>query len=431
MTATAQESPRAEPSAAGGYAAPAGVVRRPHSRRSNRRRRNLLGLQVATTVVFVGLVAGLGWVGYRSTLSITGGSSLEVTDPEAPGFVAEVKPTPVDLLALTDADGALVAGLMLAAGPEGAGGVVMPLPADMSVPGVPGLVPPVRVEDLRTLEQVFDGGGVQELRNRVGESLTFGFTSVAEVPPTTMEELAALAGPITVTIPENVLELQLDGEEVVRYRAGEVTLQPDELGPFLAFSGSNESVPNQELRHDAVWKSLVTALADVDRERLERIGRRGTAEGGPGVGELLAGLLDGEVRYDTVPLEAIPVPDTIYIVYGPDPAALPTFVVRNVPSPTSGVPGQRARVRVLNGTTDPAAVNAVVPKVVGAMGEVTLVGNAESFDVATTRVEFSVPEARFAADQIAQALGVRAQRVDRPAPGSVDVDVVVGGDRTS
>jgi hypothetical protein len=388
-------------------------------------------VQLATTVVFVALVAGLVFAGYRASLRITGGTDLEVTDPAAPGYVAEVKPTPVDLLVLTDGEDRLAAGVVVAAGPEGSGGVVLPVPKHVAVPGTANLGTPTPPEELRTVEDVFAAGGAEEVRNRLGEGLTFGFSSVTEVPLSTMEELARLAGPIDVTVADNLLELGADGEETLRYRAGQLTLQPEEVVPFLSFNGSNEIVPNQELRHDAVWRALLEGLADVDREQLEPIGRGLGAQGAPSVGELVADLLDDEVRFDTVPLEGVPVPGTLYRYYAPDPAALPAFVVRNVPSPTSGVPGQRARVRVLNGTTDRDALTPIVPKVVAAGGEVTMIGNAGSFDEATTRVEYSAPEARTAAEQIALALGVPAQRVRTQGPISVDVEVVVGGDRSS
>jgi hypothetical protein len=107
---------------------------------------------------------------------------------------------------------------------------------------------------------------------------------------------------------------------------------------------------------------------------------------------------------------------------------MPTFVARTVPFPTAATPGQRARVRLLNGTTNKNAAVLVAPKVVAAGGEISLIGNAESFDQPTTRVEYAVPEARAAAEAIATALGVKATKVAKGA-GSVDVDVIVGRDK--
>lgn len=431
MTATAQEPPSAEVDAPPAEAVR--VVRRPNSRRSNRRRRNLLAVQVATSVVFAAAVVVLGYVGYRATLLITGGTNLEVTDPEAPGFVAEVQPTPTDLVAITDAEGNLAAAVILVAGEGGSGGTVIPLPRDMSVPGSTGLVPPVRVEDLRTLEQVFADGGVEELRSRLGEALTFGFSSASVAGPEEFEALARMAGPISITSPDNLLELRPDESEVVRWRAGPVTLQPEEVLPFLSFGGSNESVPNQEVRHEEVWRALLGALEGRGPRELAAAGEPGDGEAGttsPGLAALLGEVLSGDVLYESVPLTPTRVPGTIYIVYPPDAAALPAFVTRTIPSPASGVPGQRARVRVLAGTRDEVAVAAAVPRVVAAGGEVTLMGNAESFDEQTTRVEYVVPEARAAAEAIAAALGTTATRSPEEV-ANVDVDVVVGRDRSA
>jgi len=105
-------------------------------------------------------------------------------------------------------------------------------------------------------------------------------------------------------------------------------------------------------------------------------------------------------------------------------------VARVVPFPTSAVPGQRARVELLNGTTDKDAALLVAPKVVAAGGEITLLGNADSFDVTATQVHYPVPEAREAAEEIASALGVTATAAPASS-GGVDVSVIVGSDRTS
>src|SRR4051794_6255905 len=76
------------------------VVRQRVATRKKRRRR-AVAVQTVLTVVSVVLLVGLGLVGYRSTLKITGGRESEVTDPAAPDYVAEVRPTSVRLVAVT------------------------------------------------------------------------------------------------------------------------------------------------------------------------------------------------------------------------------------------------------------------------------------------------------------------------------------------
>ena len=69
--------------------------------------------------MFVVALIGLGFVGWKSALKITGGRVSEVTDPAAPNFIAKVEPTNVDLVAVTAADGSLLTALFLLSDPAG------------------------------------------------------------------------------------------------------------------------------------------------------------------------------------------------------------------------------------------------------------------------------------------------------------------------
>ena len=436
MTATAPKDPDLRPGAPGDGGAGTGsdaagdiddidgivpVVRR--RGRTKKKRQRVVVFQVISTGLFLALLAGLGWVGYQSSLRITGGNSSKVTDPSEPGYVAEVRPTPVDMVAVTDPSGALASVLVVTEGADGKGGTVSALPATVVAPETGGAGPVF-------LSKALADGGLDGLRQRLGVALTFGFTSAEEVSSATIEALAAAAGPITINNVDNLIERAPNGTETVKYRAGDLTLQPNEITPFLAFAGADESVPNQALRHQAVWEALLGALEGKDLSGIDTgpAPTDGSAE--PGFLGILPGLLGGTIAYDQVPLAVVPVPGTLFKAYVPDQAALPTFVARTVPFPTSATPGQRARVRLLNGTTNKDAAVLVSPKVVAAGGEISLIGNAESFDEATTRVEYAVPEARSAADAIAQALGVQATKGAK-ASGSIDVDVIVGRDRSA
>jgi hypothetical protein len=430
MTATAPEDPDLLSGASGTGSVtgdpadlPEGfspVVRR--RSRTEKKSRKVLWLQALTTFVFLALLVGLGWAGYQASLRITGGGEAKVTDPNAPGYVAEVRPTPVDMVAVTDASGALVSVLVVTEGADGKGGTVSVLPATVVAPEFEGN-PPV------FLSKALADGGLDTLRQRLGTALTFGFTSAEQVPAATVEALAAKVGPIRINNVDNLITRAQDGTETVKYRSGELTLQPAEVVPFLGFAGADESVTNQALRHQAVWEALLKGLKGKDISAVGAGGgSTGTASGDTGFLSLLPGLLQGDVAYDQVPLTVIPVPGTLFKAYVPDQAAMPTFVARTVPFPTAATPGQRARVRLLNGTTNKNAAVLVAPKVVAAGGEISLIGNAESFDQPTTRVEYAVPEARAAAEAIATALGVKATKVAKGA-GSVDVDVIVGRDK--
>lgn len=405
------------------------VVRRRRAEQQRKRRvgRRTAWWQLGTTLLFAVLLLALAVIGYRASLLITGGGTDRVTDPSAPGYVAEVKPTPVDLVAVTAEDGSLASVLVVSTPVSGSDATVSVLPASMAMgPGVDASYPPI--------SKVFADGGLEELRADVGIGLTFGFSSAEQVSADSLKALVGLVGPITVNNVDNLIDspnrgtLELDpSTEVVRYRAGEVVLQPDEVAGFLAFAGIGELPDRQMLRQQAVWEQILTALRGKDLDQLASAGEDKSAAA---VADLLTEVGGREVAYEPVPVMPTPIPGTYFRAFLPDPAALPTYVARVVPFPTAATPGQRARVELLNGTTNKDAALLVAPKVVAAGGEISLLGNADSFDKTATTVEYLAPEAKTAAEEIASALGVKATEASSRS-GGVDVRVVVGADRTS
>ena len=382
--------------------------------------------QLATTVVFVALIVGLAFAGYRASRLITGGSAEKVTDPKAPNFVAEVRPTPVDLVAVTAPDNSL-AGVLIVSGAS-KGGTVSALPATMSPgPGDDGLY--------ATIGDAFHQGGLDQLRSVLGTGLTFGFTSAEQVSSADLAAIAGLVGPLTVKNVDNLIDSPDRGKigmdrakEAVKYRAGEVVLEPGDVAGFLAFAGIGESPDRQMLRHLAVWDQLLAGLKGKD---LSQLGAGSAASSSmSAIGELLTELEGGDISSEAVPLVEEPIPGTYFTAMVPDPAALPAYVARVVPFPTSATPGQRARVELLNGTTKDDAALLAAPKVVAAGGEISLLGNASSFDVATTTVQYMAPEAKDAADAIAKTLGVSATAATSQS-GGIDVRVTIGRDRTA
>ena len=76
-------------------------VVRQRAAQKRRHRRKLVGVQGALTALFVVALLGLAYAGWNSALRITGGERNEVSDPDAPGYVAAAKPTGVTLIAFT------------------------------------------------------------------------------------------------------------------------------------------------------------------------------------------------------------------------------------------------------------------------------------------------------------------------------------------
>ena len=407
-------------------------------RRQGRRRREQRKVAVAQGVVvalLVGALVALGVVGYRSALRITGGGGDKVTDPALPGYTAEVRPTPVDLVAFTSPDGRLAAAALFVGGPGGKGGTVVPVPSTLTLwnyedsPPAPAFA-------------VFADGGIDSLRSRLGAELTFGLTGASTVPSSALRILAEAAGPVTVELSEPVLEGTTDQNQAVKFPAGKVTLDAAGFEEFLTFSGYREPEVNRVLRSQQAWEVLLGQLGAASSDgaagassttvdgpvpSLPDLGESaGTGE--PPFAEVVAALLTGEVRLDGLPLQRLPLNNIERVVlYRIDQDAMPKWVPQVVPFPTSAFPGQRAKVRLMRGTTDKGVLRSVSPKVVEAGGEVTTVGNAASFDVATSQVRYQNPDAKDAAVAIGELLGAEVVATQDDL-GGADVEVVVGSD---
>jgi hypothetical protein len=442
-------SESSDPDEAGSSAAP--VIRpvvRQRSAQKRRKRRKVVVAQAAVTAVFVVALVALGWVGWNTALRITGGTASEVTDPDAPGYVAAVKPTGVTLIAFTGAPVPVPTTTAPDDGGEAVAGADAPAPTQGEVPSlatmllviersggaertlvpIPANVTLWEFEDSGpdSASNVFASGGIDVLRLRLGADLSFGATAAVTAPVSMLGDLAAAVGPITIALPDDVLQGESAEDASVAYAAGQLTLEPAQVVEFMSTLGLGESESNRALRQQLVWEAMLTAAADQGLE-LELPSDDDSFE----AAELLATAADASSRFDLVPMLAVPLnvspPVTLFRI---DQMSMPSWVATEVPFPVSAFPGQRARVELLNGTADDAVLQSVAPKVVGANGEISYTGNAESFEVPTSRVEFASEEARPAAEQIAAALGLTAT-LDPEAATNVDVVVVVGADQLS
>lgn len=136
----------------------------------------------------------------------------------------------------------------------------------------------------------------------------------------------------------------------------------------------------------------------------------------------------GPHTLQAIPIESIAVPGSNgFSIFRPDAAEMPAFVAQAIPFPTSAYPGQRVRVRMVNGTKDTAAAIKNSPRAVAAGAEIVLIANAASFDVTTTRVEYGDPQMAEQAATVASGFGVAATKVGEVAD-AYDVTVVLGSD---
>ncbi|MFV0318749.1 MAG: hypothetical protein ACK5O2_17535 [Microthrixaceae bacterium] len=398
------------------------VVRR---RRVESRQRRITWWQAATTVIFIVALAALSWFGYQSALKSGGGTDDRVTDPAAPGYLAEPLPTNADAYVVTKADGTFASALLVVPDASEAGGTLVPLPPSFMVPEYDGAPP-------QFLSTIYNEEGIDGFRQRLGVALGFNVGAVREVPASAIEQLA---GGVAIEV-DNVDDLSArnpEGVAEVRYPAGPMTIEPAGIVDFLGFEGVDDPAPNQAIRATAVWQALLGQAAGNTHEELPE-GAASEGVGSPPFGVAVDRLNSGEVRFDAVPMAKVPVPQTYFVAWMPDPASLNKFVARVVPVPTSPAAGIRPATAILNGTTDTNVVTAMVPGVVEAGGAVTLVGNADSLDIATTTVQWLASEGQPVAEAIAAQLGVTA--TEAPAGTGEDLGgavilVELGTDRTA
>jgi hypothetical protein len=380
-----------------------------------RRRRRRLGVgTVLSVLALLGLFvtgAGLVYAGTRIIRSSTEGEVLaEVTDPTVPGYEALVTSTPT-MLVVHDVDDT-VAGLTVLTLPDpgsGGGGVVFVPTRTVSDMPVFGYAP---------IEAAYDLGTAEVQAEVVGDVLTAGIEEVTVVDAERWAGLVAPVAPLTI---ENPDELEVDGE--VRFPAGDLELEAEDVGPYLAARLDGESDLARLFRHRTFWTAWLAAVAESD----DASAVPGELEAG--IGRFVRELAEGPVDIETLPVEPTTVEgfddEPTFVSETEEVAAL---VAELVPFPRSPRPGVRDRVRILNGTKDLEEARQLAPDLPPVGVEVSVVGNAGSLDHETTTIAYVNPSHEAAAEAIRDLLGVGEVFVDPRPSDVVDITVTLGAD---
>jgi len=394
--------------------------RRRELRRFRRRTRLAVCVYTLTTLAAVSGLVLLGVEGYRTTRNLRGGTEdTGITDSSAPGFQAEVKPTPTRLLLNIDSAGQLTDSQLLVSGPNGQGGAVVFIPGATLIQAadVPG----------STLAQLFDSGGTAEVQRRIETILGFSILEVTEVDPAALAELTKSAGTITIQNPDNLFAEDAAGQRQQLFAAGTLDLQPEQVAAYVGLEVKGESATNRSARSQLVWESWLELLDDpARREGLSALQDSVLSA----VGSDIAGIASGTYSVKQLPLRRVVIPDEKQgVLFLPDAELTLQQIAPLVPFPTSAFPGQRVKVRVLKGTPSVAIDLAVTKPIVGSGGEIVVIGNADSFDVARSTIVYREPALADAATVIAKQLGLSATPTEDPAqPENIDVSIVLGAD---
>jgi hypothetical protein len=375
-------------------------VRRSRSTGWVGRRRRTTGWFAGATLVFVGLLGLMLWQGWETAKEVKGANRLEQqNDPSAPGFQAEVRPTPTRLVAQLDADGGLADMVLLVEGAGGVGG---------SAVFIPGTTAVDRGGEIIKLEDVYDQQG---------------WPAVVD-----SADLLATAGALSVENPDAVVVDGPDGRTTA-FEAGTVTLEPAQAVQFMTTVGVGESPLNRSFRQQLVWDAWFARLAELGEGARPDTAPLGTGEGAVDLAEVVTSMAQGYVSSEPIPLLRVPVKgENGFAADVPEPEAIAELVPRIIPFPQSSYPGQRARVRVLNGTRTKDLELLAAAGVVRAGGQVVIIGNADAFGVSATTVEYHDPSWAADAQRIGEALGGITATESSAQTDAFDVTVTLGSD---
>jgi hypothetical protein len=373
----------------------------------------LLGGGVALTVVGVNLVR-----------NSTAGRYVELmAGPDDPGYQAYVVPTPTMAVVQRDADGELVGVAVLAIESSDDGGAVILIPASTlgraNRPGDPGAdtgttgasgEPP-------TMADVYRQGGATGVVAAVADLLAIAIPEHLEVDDARWASLVASVAPV---------ELQLT-KRVGEWRAGEVSLAAEDVGPFLRARAARESEVGRIDRQADFWTAWLPLVRDAGVDALP-------GEVDAGIGRFVRGLADGSASIVPLPGDATGGDDGAPEAFVPHDQRLAELVARAVPYPVSPSPDRRVRVRLLNGTTDPDLTGAAAGRLVRGGAEITIAGNAPTFDETETLMLYGRADLRDKALWLAAGFGgAQVERDPAASDGAtdddgIDVTVILGAD---
>lgn len=364
------------------------------------------------TVALIAAIPVLGREGYRLVVRSTDGRSVTRTDdPTAPGYEEIVDSTPTMVLVQSNVDGSLASLTFVSLNSE-RGGTVMFLPkmAPMKQPAY----------GLGALGMVYDAflprvdRAQDAVAHEVGILLNVG---IDEVVPLDDRSIAQLIGPVGSIAVDNPDPVTLPDGTILP--VGNVTLAPEQVGPYLGHLGEGEDQLSQFVRQERVWRSWLNAVAASTDPGIVPGSRS------QGVGRFVRALSSGTVKY--LPLPGAYDPGGIFV---PDQAAMRAAVVDAVPVPDAPVPGARVVVRLLNGVEAGSPPPELIRRIVAADGAIAVMGNGPSFGRARTEIVYAVAAAEEAARTMLGVLGADhgTVRLDPSAPDNVDLTVILGRD---
>ena len=404
---------------------PVAVPTAPGRGRSRERLRSRRRLVLATMAALFGGGVALTVVGVNLVRNSTAGRYVAPTaSPDDPGYQAYVVPTPTMAVVQRGDDGELVSVAVLAIESSDDGGAVIIVPAS-TLTRVNPPVDPASDTTARaagqsgeppTMADVYREGGADGVVAAVADLLAIALPEHLEVDDSRWASLVAPVAPV---------ELQLT-KRVGDWRAGDVSLAAEDVGPFLRARAASESEAERIDRQADFWTAWLPLVRDAGTDALP-------GEVDVGIGRFVRSLADGSPSIVPIPGEAAGGDGQAPETFVPHDERLAELVVRAVPYPTSPSPGGRVRVRLLNGTTDPELTSAAASRLVRGGAEITIAGNAPTFDETETLMLYGRADQRDKALWLAAGFGdVQIEpdpaASDEATDDEIDVTVILGAD---
>lgn len=376
---------------------------------------------LAVLVTLVPILARYGW---DAALRSSGAAKItSVVDPSSPGFEALVSPTPTMLVLHVGPTGALASAVILArTGDAGGAAVLVPLGTEIGSDAAR----PV------TLARLHARGGMAAVADTLGHSLRLGFTSTVTVDAAGWAQVVGPVAPIEINNPDDIV----DETGEVRFQSGTVRLAAVDVEPYLRLRNDGEDDRARLFRQEQFWQAWFA--------QLKTAAFSGAAGESGGLGSFVTDLGAGSTEVATLPVDEVAplegsaadaddvgttgsdgLSATTYTLRADE---VRTMVSRIVPFPTSGRPGDRVRIRLLDGTGQRSPALEAADILVAAGAEIAVFGNATSFDVSSTSIEYYDVAQEPNARALANALGVGSP-VRRDARDAVtDLTVTIGRD---
>jgi len=322
--------------------------------------------------------------------------------------------TPVALLVVKGADGAVAGLTLLARDGSGSGGAAVILPAGTEIPGLDGQ-PGTR------LAGAYDRGGLAAEREAVEGLLGITTSGAEEVDENGLAQLFQPYAPIHIALETRALDTGSNGEQTVLFPAGEVDLDAAQAARLLIARGPSESEAARLARTTAIWAAVLAAGAGKEAPEPD--------PSAPTVAGQLAAVAGGRSAARAIPvrpiLDAVANPSGLDLLQ-PDAAATKLVLAQVMPGAISPA-SDNIRLQVVNATGDPALLADAVTRLVGVGANVVIVSDAASPSPSTV-IEYQDPRNQAEAETYRPVVGPATVRQGDERIDGLDATIILGQD---